>query len=101
MGWLVVAAVVAVGVLLFKGKQKAEAERLRAFLRLKIANYREIGAQCAWRDRYFNEAVKQDAASGRTAEGIERNRQRAVDFEESGRGFIMAAVTLEAVIKHA
>jgi hypothetical protein len=82
-----------------RAKQKAEAERLHALLKLKIENYKKAGAVYAAQDRYFSEAVRQDTALGLLAEEIELSRQRAIEAEQNGRGFLTAAAALEEVIK--
>jgi hypothetical protein len=68
-------------------------------LRLRIEEYTKEGELNAAKDRYFSSAVEDDTAHGRPPEEIDINRRRAVEAERAGRSFLLAAETLEAVIK--
>jgi hypothetical protein len=67
-------------------------------VRSQIEEYRKLSALNAAKDRYFSAAVEDDTKYGFHPPEIEINRRRALEAEREGRGFMLAAVTLEAVI---
>jgi hypothetical protein len=87
-----------------------QAEQLRAFLKTEINNLQKTAAACVTMDKTFTQFVRSDSASGppanatsedrrEYADGIARNRQRARDAEEQGRGALLAASQLEHMVK--
>ncbi len=82
-----------------KRNEKAEAEQLRALLKIKIDGLKQAATAFAAKETYFERAVEDDSAHGCPAEETEVNRNRAIESERDGRGVYTAAVALEEVIK--
>jgi hypothetical protein len=62
---------------------------------------KKVGSLRAFQDRFFTDSVKDDIESGIfPPEDIEKDRMTALEAEQEGRGLFLAAVTLEAVLKH-
>jgi hypothetical protein len=100
-GWLVILLVIAYAIYRYmkKRNENAKAEQVRALLRPRINEYTSEGNLSAAKDQYFSSAVEDDTAHGMPPEEIDINRRRALKFERQGRCFLLAATTLEAVIK--
>jgi hypothetical protein len=82
-----------------RSEQQAEAAPLRAFLRQKIAAYKEAAALANFKAEYFKEAARQDAESGLPLSDVERSTDTYIERDIEARGLFTAATSLELIVQ--
>lgn len=98
VSWLILAAVAYAVFQHIKKKraEAAEAEELRAGLRARGEECRKAAAASALKDQYFSLAASDKE---QTTEEIEDHQRKARAAEQEGHALMLAAVTLDAVVK--
>lgn len=97
VGWVIVGviAVVTFRYATRKDEELTETEQLRAGLRARAEEYRKATTGCA-KDQYFSLGA---ADNEQTSDEIDDHRRNALAAEQKGHALMLAAVTLDGVVK--